>query len=81
MASRASRETSGVLHRNQRAVLHPLGNFLFAASVLNPSVPKEPPLRIPLDFDESLALAMQVKPMKKPAKPAKAAKTKKKSEK
>ena len=42
-------------------------------------MPKPKLLRIPLDFDESLALAMQVKPEKKPAKPAKApAKAKKK---
>lgn len=32
-----------------------------------------------MDFDESLVLAMQVKPEKKPAKPAKPARAKKKS--
>ena len=34
-------------------------------------VPKTKPLRIPLDFDESLAIAMKVKPPTKVAKPAK----------
>ena len=52
-----------------------IGLFRFLATL--PTVPKQKLLRIPMDFDESLALAMQVKPEKKPAKPAKAAKAKK----
>lgn len=32
-------------------------------------MPKSKPLRIPLDFDASLALAMKVKPPEKPTNP------------
>ena len=47
--------------------------------VITNGVPKPKLLCIPMDFDESLALAMQVKPMKKIVRPAKApAKAKKK---
>lgn len=40
-------------------------------------MPKPKLIRIPMDFDASLALAMRVKPEKKPAKTVKAAKAKK----